>query len=125
MAAKFRSVSVHYKDKRQKYKTEGSLEYSTAAEAIVTEEGYVNHSQGPITSQAQFSIAVPVGGTGDGVEENMVEGAEVWASFFAVNGKIHTIRPMTVTQCSFSFDDKNQTQTRQVTLMGGKPKITG
>jgi hypothetical protein len=125
MASKFRAASIYVKNRRFKFQTDGSLQMSDGSEAIIIEGGYENHSTGPLTSQVQMNRAVPVGGDGSNLEEYFVEQEEVEITMGPINGKLVTIKPMRITEASFAGDHRNGTQTGSITLMGGKPKITG
>ncbi len=125
MASKFRAASFYHKGRRLKFATTGQVTYTHNGESVVIEDGYENESQGPITSEASLDSAVPIGGDGSSIDDDFVEGDEVEVSFAMLNGKIHTIKPMTIKTMAYNWDHSNSTQTRAMTLKGGKPKITG
>jgi hypothetical protein len=112
------------KGKRLRFATDSQLNYTDGSQPVIIEDGYENHTKGPITSEAQVNRAIPIEGDAALLAKAFVQQEEVSCSFSLIDGGLHTIKPMRITACSFSADHQSGNNTGSVTFSGGKPTIT-
>lgn len=121
---RIRHYSVFYKGRRVGKFSAMDLTIASNDEAQLADEGYVGHSDGPITSTLETDAIVPVAGIGVTILQDMLSKKYVDIGKGIVDGKILTTS-MKITQCQYTADPKNGTLNGKFRFEGGAPTVTG
>jgi hypothetical protein len=121
MASKFGPSSFYWKGRRLSETATGDFSHKMAGEDIVTEDGFVDVSDGVHTSDVNLDFSVLRAGN----PVKLTPGDRGNVSLSPVNGRVVQIQNATVMEASYSWDVKTGITTGKVVLHGGKPKYIG
>lgn len=116
--ATVRAAPIYQNGKKVAEIESGDFEESDGGEPQITIEGYVDDSDGPITSTLTCNTILPVAG----MTVNIEVGQRYTMGMF-INGKMKQCR-MKCRKAKYSTDAKNGTAKGQFEFGGGKPTST-
>jgi len=95
------------------------------SQRLIADEGDIGGTNGPKQVKVSVSSIEPVDGNSMGLVQKMLTDQRIEFSLFPVDGKIAHCKDVTVTQCEFTGEAANGTNTGKFEFEGGKPDLTG
>ncbi len=125
MANRYRHASVYIDSVRAVKLTGGTYRLNSASEPVYNDNGYDGETEAPFMSEITANTAEQVGSSGLDLHTLMLRRTKLRVAVTSLEGKVHEMKDMRVTQAETTWANQNGTHTGSYTLRAGEPNIVG